>query len=79
MGEIETYQCERTKLSQVRSYIKDWLSSWKESAEENGLKLSHIETDFKTFAKCQIRPKKEDEFQMVDTFSLKVLPITLKL
>ena len=76
MEYYEYYNNTRKNLAEVKKYIKDWLSSWKENAEESGGKYIREKTDYKTFARCAIRLEKEVSgigYSSYDTFNLKVI------
>lgn len=69
-GSIEKYDREIETITEVRKYIKDWIESWQEYAEEKGEKFCGLKTDYVTFAKCKISIQDEDLGHRYDTFSL---------
>ncbi len=78
-GCIELYENERIGLKAVKKYIKDWLESWQENAEDTDGKYICEETDYKTFARCRIRYNNSNSIlafgfgkYRYDTFSLRV-------
>jgi len=74
-GQIEKYENERKTLKEAKKYIKDWIESWKENAEDGGYKFLGYKTDSKTFAKCRIKTGDLCGDDLIDTFSLKVIKL----
>lgn len=58
-----------TSMKAVKKFIRDWLESWLDNAQDGGHKFLGGETDFKTYARCKIR----NESRYVDNFELKVV------
>ena len=61
-------------MQDVKRFIKEWLSSWLDYAEDGGHKFLGGETDFKTYASCKIR----NESRYIDRFELVVVNSRIK-
>jgi len=59
----------RHNLKDVKAYIKDWIETWKDNAEDNEYKFLDSDTDYKTYAKCRIKKPEAG----TDMFIIKVI------
>ena len=87
MGEKEHHESDHKTLKEVKKYIQDWVSSWKESAAENEYKIESVKTDELSFARIVINKNTNYVFQKgyewletpashkKDIFNLKVIKV----
>ncbi len=63
--------------SGIKKFIVDWIETWKENSKDSDYQFLNSKTDFKTFAMCRIKTGEVLGINLIDSFSLKVVPYKL--